>query len=73
MKIGKLSLGQAAITPAFELSAKYIIHTVGLIWKDGKHGEDDILRSFYSNSLSIVEQGKAESIIFLILLLQISY
>ena len=64
IKIGKLSPGQAAITPAFDLSAKYIIHTVGPIWKDGKHGEDDILRSCYSNSLSIAEQVKAESIAF---------
>ena len=64
IKIVKLSPGQAAITQAFDLSAKYIIHTVGPIWKDGKHGEDDILRSCYSNSLSIAEQVKAESIAF---------
>ena len=64
IKIGKLSPGQAAITPAFELSAKYIIHTVGPIWKDGKQGEDDILRSCYSNSLLLAEQVNAESIAF---------
>ena len=64
IKIGKLSPGQAAITPAFDLSAKYIIHTVGPIWKDGKHGEYDMLRSCYSNSLSVAEQVKAESIAF---------
>ena len=64
IKIGKLSPGQAAITPAFDLYAKYIIHTVGPIWKDGKHGEDDILCSCYSNSLSVAEQVKAESIAF---------
>lgn len=64
IKIGKLSPGQAAITPAFDLSAKYIIHTVGPIWKDGKQGEDDILRSCYSNSLLLAEQVNAESIAF---------
>lgn len=64
IKIGKLSPGQAAITPAFELSAKYIIHTVGSIWKDGKQEEDDILRSCYSNSLLLAEQVNAESIAF---------
>lgn len=64
IKIGKLSPGQAAITPAFELSAKYIIHTVGPIWKDGKQEEDDILRSCYSNSLLLAEQVNAESIAF---------
>ncbi|WP_037324725.1 macro domain-containing protein, partial [Ruminococcus flavefaciens] len=64
IKIGKLSPGQAAITPAFDISAKYIIHTVGPIWKDGKQGEDDILRSCYSNSLLLAEQVNAESIAF---------
>ena len=64
IKIGKLSPGQAAITPAFELSAKYIIHTVGPIWKGGKQEEDDILRSCYSNSLLLAEQVNAESIAF---------
>ena len=62
IKIGKLSPGQAAITPAFDLYAKYIIHTVGPIWKDGKHGEDDILCSCYSNSLSVAEQVKADEL-----------
>ena len=64
MKIGSIAPGEAAITPAFDLSAKYIIHTVGPAWIDGKHGEYDTLRSCYSNSLSIAEQVKAESIAF---------
>ena len=42
-------VGQAAITPAFALDAKYIIHTVGPAWVDGNHGEFDDLRKCYEN------------------------
>jgi len=41
-KIGEIARGKAAITPAFDLQAKYIIHTVGPAWEDGKHGIYDI-------------------------------
>lgn len=64
IKIGSIAPGQAAITPAFNLPAKYIVHTVGPIWKDGKQGEFDILRSCYSNSLALAEQVSAKSIAF---------
>lgn len=63
-KIGSILPGQAAITPAFNLSAKYIVHTVGPIWTDGNQGEFDILRSCYSNSLALAEQVSAKSIAF---------
>lgn len=63
-KIGSIAPGQAAITPAFDLPAKYIVHTVGPIWTDGKHGEFDLLRSCYSNSLALAEQASAKSIAF---------
>ena len=46
-KIGNIAPGQAAVTPAFALPAKHIIHTVGPAWIDGEHGERDILRSCY--------------------------
>jgi len=46
-KIGNIAQGQVAVTPAFRLPAKYIIHTVGPVWEDGNHGERDILRSCY--------------------------
>jgi len=63
-KIGDIAPGQAAATPAFNLSAKYIIHTVGPEWIDGNHHERDTLRACYANSLSLAVALKAESIAY---------
>ena len=63
-KIGDISRGDAAATPAFDLRAKYIIHTVGPAWVDGAHGERDILRSCYAKSLELAAELEAESIAF---------
>ena len=53
-----------ANTPAFALSAKHIIHTVGPAWVDGKHHEREILRSCYANSLALAAELDAQSIAF---------
>ncbi len=63
-KIGAISPGEAAVTPAFALPARYIIHTVGPAWTDGKHGEFDILASCYRKSLLLAEQLECGSIAF---------
>lgn len=63
-KIGNIAPGQVAVTPAFGLSAKYIIHTVGPAWEDGNHGERDVLHSCYEKSLAKAAELKAESIAF---------
>ncbi len=63
-KIGDIAPGQAAVTKAFGLFAKHIIHTVGPAWVDGKHGERDTLRSCYDNSLSLAAELGAASIAF---------
>ena len=63
-KIGEIAPGNAAVTPAFQLPAKHIIHTVGPAWLDGKHGEGDILRSCYAKSLALAAELSAQSIAF---------
>ncbi len=63
-KIGEIERGQAAVTPAFALSAKYIIHTVGPSWIDGNHEEFDTLSSCYENSLEKAVELKCKSIAF---------
>jgi len=50
--------GEAKITKGYNLSAKYVIHTVGPVWGGGNHSEDELLESCYSNSLKLaVENG----------------
>ena len=52
-KIGSIEVGCAAITPAFNLQAKYVIHTVGPVWDGGSYGEEQLLRNCYDNSLEM--------------------
>ena len=63
-KIGEIARGQAVETPAFDLQAKYIIHTVGPVWNGGENGEFDILRSCYENSLHLALKLKCRSVAF---------
>jgi O-acetyl-ADP-ribose deacetylase (regulator of RNase III) len=63
-KIGNIAPGNAVNTPAFDLNAKYIIHTVGPAWIDGDHGEREILRNCYANSLELAAKLSCESIAF---------
>ena len=63
-EIGNIAVGEAAITPAFDLDANYVIHTAGPIWKDGRAGEEDLLASCFRNSLGIAKKKACESIAF---------
>lgn len=62
--IGCIDFGDAAITPGFDLDARYVIHTVGPVWKDGSHREEQILSSCYRNSLTLAKEHGCESIAF---------
>lgn len=64
MKIGDIATGDAFITPAFRLPAKYVVHTVGPIWQDGKKGQRELLASCYTNSLRLAVENHCESIAF---------
>lgn len=63
-KLGGIDVGEAKITPAFNLPAKYVIHTVGPVWKGGKSGERALLRSCYTECLNLAIQKKCRSIAF---------
>ena len=63
-EIGNIAVGEAAITPAFDLDANYVIHTAGPIWKDGRFGEEELLASCFRNSLGIAKKKACESIAF---------
>lgn len=63
-KIGTMLPGQAAHTNAYNLDAKYIIHTIGPSWIDGDHNEREILHSCYGKSLKLAAELKCKSIAF---------
>ena len=63
-KIGNIPTGTAAVTPAYRLHARYVIHTVGPVWQDGSHGERELLSRAYQNSLRLAAERDCSSIAF---------
>jgi O-acetyl-ADP-ribose deacetylase (regulator of RNase III) len=63
-KQGLLSTGKAVITTGGNLSAKYVIHTVGPIWRGGNQGEPELLKSCYIESLKVAVTNGCKSIAF---------
>ncbi|MGB9735279.1 MAG: O-acetyl-ADP-ribose deacetylase [bacterium] len=63
-KIGGCPTGSAVITTGGNLKAKYVIHAVGPIYNDGKHGEDKLLAGAYRTSLELAIKNNLKSIAF---------
>lgn len=56
--------GQSRITPGFNLPARYVIHTVGPVWRGGRSGEAELLAFCYSGALTLAKQHQLRSIAF---------
>ena len=62
--LGGCKTGKAKITGGYNLPAKYVIHTVGPIYDDGKHGEKALLESCYRESLALAKEHQCETVAF---------
>ena len=62
--LGGCKTGNAKITGGYNLPAKYVIHTVGPIYDDGKHGEKALLESCYRESLALATENNCETVAF---------
>ncbi len=63
-KLGGCPTGEAKLTPGYKLRAKYVIHTVGPVYRDGRHGEPELLASCYRNSLKLAADHTCKSVAF---------
>ncbi|UYQ90950.1 O-acetyl-ADP-ribose deacetylase [Chitinophaga horti] len=61
---GGCEVGEAVVTTAGNLPAKYVIHTVGPVWNNGKSNEEQLLASCYRNCLMLAIVHKAKTIAF---------
>ena len=62
--LGGCKTGKAKITGGYNLPSKYVIHTVGPIYEDGKHGEKALLESCYRKSLALAKEHNCETVAF---------
>jgi O-acetyl-ADP-ribose deacetylase (regulator of RNase III) len=62
--LGGCPTGEARITPAFKLRARYVIHAVGPIWRGGQTGEPELLASAYRSALTLAREHGCQSIAF---------
>ena len=63
-KLDGCPTGAAKVTKGYNLPAKWVIHTVGPVWRGGVNGEAELLAACYSNSLQLAEQYEIKTIAF---------
>ncbi len=62
--LGGCPAGEARLTKGYRLPAKWVIHTVGPVWRGGGFGEDELLASCYRSCFALAEQQGLKSIAF---------
>src|ERR1017187_1857505 len=62
--LGGCATGQAKITKGYKLPARRVIHTVGPVWHDGHHGEDELLASCYRSCFALIVQYGIKAVAF---------
>ena len=62
--LGGCPTGDAKATPGFRLPARWVIHTVGPVWRGGSSGEAELLASCYRRSLEVADEVGARSVAF---------
>jgi O-acetyl-ADP-ribose deacetylase (regulator of RNase III) len=63
-KCGRCKTGEAVITSGGNLSAKYVIHAVGPVWRGGNNNEPNLLANAYTNSLKLAIENEVKTIAF---------
>ena len=56
--------GESRITPGFNLPAKYVVHTVGPVWRGGESGEPELLASCYRSALTLAREHDVRTVAF---------
>ncbi len=64
IKLGEVKPGDAVITTAGNLKAKYVIHAVGPVWKEGENHEDNVLTDAYLSSMRVAEENGLKTVAF---------
>jgi O-acetyl-ADP-ribose deacetylase (regulator of RNase III) len=62
--LGGCKTGQAKLTKGYRLAARYIIHTVGPVWRGGTHGEAELLAACYRHSLEVAAKNDIATLAF---------
>ncbi|CAN5890724.1 O-acetyl-ADP-ribose deacetylase [soil metagenome] len=63
-KLGGCATGDAKLTPGFDLPARYVVHTVGPVWRGGHDGEPQLLASCYQSCFRLAAENGVETLAF---------